>query len=51
MKRLLIEIGNVGFMSDGKIDFQIRIATEKIKKDMIKVIINSLEKALEQEID
>ena len=47
MRRLLIEIGNPGF---GSTEFEIRIETNRLTKEMIKDIINSLEKALMQEI-
>ena len=50
MRRLLIEIGDVGFMSGGETDFMIRIKTELITKKMIKDIITQLEEALNQEM-
>ncbi len=49
MRRLLIEIGETGFL-ENKTNFSIRIETDKITKDMIKDILNSLEKALLQEV-
>ncbi len=51
MKRLLIEIGSPGgFLQGGSSEFEVRIETDTLTKEMIKDIINSLEKALMQEI-
>ena len=52
MKRLLIEIGNpVGFLDSGNTEFKIRIEIDTLTKDMIKDVINSLEKALLNEVE
>ncbi len=38
-------------MSGSEQDFKLRINTDKINKNMIKDILNSLEKALEKEVE
>ncbi len=49
MRRLLIEIGETGFL-ENETAFKIRVETNRITQGMIKDILNSLEKALLQEI-
>ncbi len=51
MRRLLIKIGTPGgFLEHPETDFEIRVETDKLTKEMIKTIMKSLEEALLQEV-